>query len=143
MKKKEQMQKPILFSDYMTGKEISAYIEFDREIAQASGLKHYLCGKDIRHIRNSLANLYNRTQEFGYDGWDFTLVHAEYDDELWKRFIPNEFFTPEEKREIEDDMWIHCPPSMYDCTGHRFTFSIRFFEVPAGTWIYHHISYDL
>lgn len=132
----------LLHSDHMTKKEIRTYILFDIEGAKMKGgLDHYLSNKDIRHIRNSLRNLGRPHEEFC--GWKFDLVGSSHIDvEIWKRFFPNQFFTDEEKKEIEDEMWQHCTPSQYDCTGQRFTHFINFFEVPNGTWIYHRLGYD-
>lgn len=137
-----------MVTDRMSKHDIKMYIVLDRMIAETktkhTGKKvhHGLTNEEVHHLRNAMRNLGRYTEEFGYKGWDFELVKAEYDDEVWKRFFPNEFFTKEEKREIEEDMWIHAKPSQYDCTGQRFTCFIDFYEVPNGTWIYHRIGYD-
>ncbi len=130
----------LLHSNHMTKEDIRHYILFDRELAKIKGLAHYLSNNDIRYIRNSLKNLGLPHEEFG--GWKFDLVSAGLDNETWKCFFPNRFFTAEEQREIEEEMWQHCTPSQYDCTGQRFTHFIGFFKVPNGTWIYHRLGYD-
>lgn len=137
----------ILHSNHMTKNDIRAYILLDRELTQMkrditgnTKLKHHFDRDDIRHIRNSLKNLGVIHEDFGYN-LSFDLVHAEMDNETWKCFVP-EHLSDEDKRELEDGMWIHCRPSQYDCTGQRFTHFIDFYEVPAGTWIYHRLGYD-
>lgn len=137
------MRKDILFTDNMTKANIVNYIALDREIAEhltrkeGKLHKHGLSDHDIRILRKAMQKLGRYQDEFEFD-----LVSADCDGATWKRFFPNEFFTKEEKREIEDEMWIHAIPSQYDCTGQCFTCSISFYEVPAGTWVYHTKGYD-
>lgn len=135
-----------MITNRMSKHDIEMYLVLDRMIAkdrsEKTGKKchHGLSDMDIHHLRMAMRNL-----GIGKDEWGFDYVSLKgdgYDSETRKAFFPNEFYTDEEKREIEDEMWIHCPPSQYDCTGRPFTIIIYFFEVPNGTWIYHRIGYD-
>lgn len=58
-----------------------------------------------------------------------------------KCFVPYHF-SEETWREFEEDHWIYVS-SLYDCTGRVFTVDIEHFNVPGGTWIYHHKALDV
>lgn len=135
-----------MITDRMTKQDIKLYLVLDMALAKSkteqTGKKHHhgLSNEDVHHLREAMRNL-----GIGKDGWGFDYVPLKgdgFDSETRKAFFPNEFYTAEEKREIEDEMWIHAMPSQYDCTGQAFTITIDFFEVPKGTWIYHRIGYD-
>lgn len=135
-----------MVTNRMCKHDIECYIVLDRMIADTKSkhtgkkVKHGLSDKEVRNLRESMKNL-----GVYKDEWDFDLVREDsrnYDRTLWKKFFPNEFYTDDEKHEIREEMWIHAMPSQYDCTGQEFTSWIEFYEVPAGTWIYHRKDYD-
>lgn len=101
--------------------------------------KHGLTDDKLRELRQAVKE-YSLEWE---DEWGFKLVSSDYEDTLWKLFVPGEHFTEEEKKETREEMWIHCMPSQYDCTGQIFTQWIDFFDVPGGTWVYHKKGMDV
>ena len=77
----------------------------------------------------------------------------EYKEPVWRTAFQNEdswtekcfvpyHFSEDTWREFEEDHWIYSN-SLYDCTGRTFTVGIEHFDVPGGTWIYHHKALDV
>ena len=75
--------------------------------------------------------------------YKWSVVHVDnYDSMILKTFIPHHF-TVEDKYVFSDRYSYYYSPSPYDCTGQRFTISMDFYEVPEGTWVYHHVGIDI
>lgn len=81
-------------------------------------------------IGNKQKAAWTLVKDFGMDGF------------IIKTFVPKKL-TIDERFEITDMEWRAVPYSAYDCTGYPFSTQLSFYEVPTGTWIYHHISYDV
>ena len=86
-----------------------------------------------------------KNAEYGINGdgeknpW--STVKGDFDGYIEKRFIPYHV-SKTEAEEIAGETWIEPTYSAYDCTGRPFSASIDFYDVPGGTWIYHHVGYD-
>lgn len=111
--------------------------DFKRE--HGLNVKHGLSDDDVRRMREVTRNLDNYEDEWGFKLISCDTRYGVYC--TYKKFF-EEYFTEDEKKEIKDEMWIHCMPSQYDCTGQTFTTSIQFFETPRGTWVYHFTAVD-
>lgn len=81
-------------------------------------------------IKNKQEDSWTLVKDYGMDGF------------IIKTFVPKKL-TIDERVEITDMEWRAVPYPAYDCTGCPFSTQLSFYEVPAGTWIYHHISYDV
>ena len=73
-------------------------------------------------------------------GW--SIVKGDFDGYIEKRFIPCHV-SKAEAEEIVGKTWIEPTYSAYDCTGRPFSVSMDFYAVPGGTWVYHHVGYDV
>ena len=76
------------------------------------------------------------------NGYNFVKAFGDYESYTLKCFVPC-FFSDSEKEEVRDQIEIPFYNSPYDCTGQKFTAGIDFFNVPGGTWIYHHVGIDI
>lgn len=129
--------------------DLACAIVMDRLLAKTKRdhgvpCKHGLSDDEIRHMRQYMhrnTDFDTRSQAVS-DDFRFVTCDTKYGCDVTTKCFKSEKYTAKEKREIEEDLWIHAMPSQYDCTGQEFTTRIKFFEVPNGTWIYHFTSFD-
>ena len=71
-------------------------------------------------------------KDYGIDGYIELVELPEYLD------------TKEEAKEyFEEEEWIHCPLTAYDCTGRPFTGWVKIFQ-RRGKWMaYHRVEFDV
>ena len=97
--------------------------------------KEYLVSlkKDTRDYYKRTANKdRSLIKDYGVDGYVELIELPEY---LETKDDAREYFDEEE--------WIHAYPSMYDCTGQRFTNWAKIFQ-RRGRWMaYHRVSFDV
>ena len=72
------------------------------------------------------------------------IIHADYDEYIELLQLPEEVKTLEiAKTWFDVNERRVCRPSMYDCTGQRFTGSTTFVERNGRWWVYHTIWLDV
>lgn len=64
-----------------------------------------------------------------------------FESRLEKAFIP-QHLTQVEWDALADRVWLSSRGA-FGCTGRPFSFRLKRFKVPGGTWIYHWIAYDV
>lgn len=92
--------------------------------AYKRGIRDYFKRKDME--------LERRTIYADYDGYIELLKLPE---EVKTLEIAKTWFDVNERRV--------CRPSMYDCTGQRFTDGIKFVKRNGGWWVYHTVYLDV
>lgn len=72
------------------------------------------------------------------------IIHADYDEYIELLQLPEEVKTLEiAKTWFDVNERRVCRPSMYDCTGQRFTGGTTFVERNGRWWVYHTVYLDV
>ena len=88
--------------------------------------------KEIRAYNNRPANPERIIRDYGIDGFISLFP------------LPTYLESVEDATEyFEECEYIHCPASVYDCTGHAFTSWYKIFSRNGQFWAYHSVGFDV
>ena len=87
----------------------------------------------------------NRNSDYHFHPEESVVFPNDFESAFFKYPLPEYITTFEDAEEyFEEYERIECRPSMYDCTGQRFTGFHHIFRKPDGRfWCYHRIDMDV